>query len=84
MNTLNNQLHATAVMTNLEVLRFRLTIAAASVEQACAAMAAGHQNLAIGSIFDLKETLPECDALLRATFVLHRMRAPNVQEGGAQ
>ena len=83
MNTLTDQSRAAAIAANLDVLRLRLSIAATHVAEACAAMAAGQQNLAIGTIYDLEQTLPECDALMRATLVLHRMRALTVQEGGA-
>ena len=83
MNTTTPDAQATAIAANLDVLRLRLNIAAELVSEACAAMAAGHQNQAIGTICDLEQGLPECDALLRATLVLHRMRSLNVQEGGA-
>ena len=75
--------HYDAQAANLNVLRLRLKIAASLVAEACTAMAAGQQNQAIGTIIDLEQGLPECDALLRATLVLHRMRDLNLQEGGA-
>ena len=80
---MSNEAQATAIAANLHVLRLRLRIAADLVAEACTAMAAGQQNLAIGTICDLERGLPECDALLRATLVLHRMRSLNLQEGGA-
>ena len=78
-----HDLQTTAIAANLDVLRLQLTIAATLVAEACTAMASGQPNQAIGTILDLERTLPECDALLRATLVLHRMRSLNLQEGGA-
>ena len=74
---------ATAIAANLDVLRLRLDIATQLVTEACAAMTAGEQNQAIGTVLDLERGLPECDALLRATLALHRMRDLNLQEGVA-
>ena len=83
MSTLTNDARVTAIAANLEVLKLRLRSAADLVAEACAAMAAGNQNQAIGTVLDLERGLPECDALLRATLALHRMRDLNLQEGVA-
>ena len=83
MKTKTSDAQRTAIAANLDVLRLRLAVAAGLVAEACTAMAAGQQNQAIGTIIDLEQGLPECDALLRATLVLHRMRTLNLQEGGA-
>ena len=83
MSTLTNDARVTAIAANLEVLKLRLRSAADLVAEACTAMAADEQNQAIGTVLDLERGLPECDALLRATLALHRMRDLNFQEGGA-
>ena len=83
MSTLTNDARVTAIAANLEVLKLRLRSASDLVAEACTAMAAGQQNQAIGTILDLERGLPECDALLRAPLVLHRMRSLDLQEGGA-
>ena len=73
----------TAISVNLEALRQRLVIAIEVVDDAESALDASQLNQAIGSICELERSLPECDALLRAILVLHRMRSFNLQEGGA-
>lgn len=83
MSTLTNDARVTAIAANLEVLKLRLRSATELVAEACTAMAAGNQNQAIGTVLDLERGLPECDALLRATLALHRMRDLNLQEGSA-
>ena len=83
MSRLTPQAQATAMLANIDALRHRLKLATEQVEEAWIAMSDGLQNQAIGGICDLEAALPECDALLRATLVLHRMRALNLQEGGA-
>ena len=83
MSTLTNDARVTAIAANLEVLKLRLRSATELVAEACTAMAAGNQNQAIGTVLDLERGLPECDALLRATLALHRMRDLILQEGGA-
>ena len=75
MTTLGPEAKAIAIATNLDVLRSRLRHAVDLVDQACTVLSAGHQNQAIGTICDLDRTLPECDALLRATLVLHRLNS---------
>ena len=62
-----------AIAMNLDALRSRLRHAADLVEEACTALTAGHRNQAIGTTSELGHTLPECDALLRATLVLQRV-----------
>ena len=83
MSTLTNDARVTAIAANLEALKLRLRSAADLVAEACTAMAASNQNQAIGTVLDLERGLPECDALLRATLALHRMRDLNLQEGVA-
>ena len=83
MSTLTNDARVTAIAANLDVLKLRLRNAADLMAEAYTAMAAGEQNQAIGTVLDLERGLPECDALLRATLALHRMRDLNLQEGGA-
>ena len=83
MSNVTQKAQATAILANIDALRHRLKLAAEQVDDAWFAMSDGHQNQAIGGICDLEAALPECDALLRATLVLHRMRSLNLQEGGA-
>ena len=82
MTTLQPETNTMAIATNLVVLRSRLRHAADLVEEACTVLAAGHRNQAIGTISELDRTLPECDALLRATLVLHRVSSQAFQDNG--
>ena len=82
MTTLTPEAKAMAIATILDVLRSRLRYAADLVNEACTVMAAGHRNQAICTISELDRTLPECDALLRATLVLHRVSSQARQDNG--
>ena len=72
----------TAIQAYLAVLILRLQEAEKLAVDASSAMRAGKRNLTIGTILPLECMLPECEALVRASLILHRM-APESAEGGA-
>lgn len=63
----------------LEALARILQEAQVSADHAAAAMGQGQQNLAIGTILDLEQTLPAAQALYTAAVTLHRLP----RKGGA-
>lgn len=73
----------TAIHAYLGVLILRLQSAEALAVEAAAAIATGNRNRAIGTILPLEQALPECDALVRASLILHRMSVIIPNEGGA-
>ena len=82
MTTLPPETKTMAIAANLDVLRSRLRHAADLAEEACTVLAAGHRNQAICTISELDRTLPKCNALLRATLVLHRVSSQALQDNG--
>lgn len=77
-----NEAIDTALHAYLAVLILRLQQAETCTVEAASALTAGQRNLAIGTVLPLERILPECDALLRAALILHRMEPQN-GEGGA-
>ena len=71
MTTLPPETKTMAIATNLDVLRSRLRHAADLVDEVCTVL-----------ISELDRTLPECDALLRATLVLQRVSSQALQDNG--
>jgi hypothetical protein len=63
-----------AILANIDVLHYRLTQARFRAADALAAMRAENRNLAIGTLLELEQFLPEIDALYRAILFLHRSR----------
>ena len=72
----------TAICAYLTVLILRLQQAETLAVEAAAALSTGQRNLAIGTVLPLERMLPECEALVRAALILHRMEAQS-RDGGA-
>ncbi len=72
-----------AIHAYLAVLLLRFQEIEHLTVEACAAIATGRRHLAIGTMLPLERMLPECEALLRAALILHRMAPAGSAEGGA-
>jgi hypothetical protein len=68
-----------AITANLEALRIRLERAAALSGEARLAMAQNKPNLAIGTVLEFEQSLPECVALFQAILALHRTASREAQ-----
>jgi hypothetical protein len=71
----------TAIHAYLAVLLLRVQEIEHLTAEACAEIATGQRNLAIGAMLPLERMLPECEALLRAALILHRMVPAGYPEG---
>ena len=80
--TMDEAIH-TAIHAYLAVLILRLQSAEKLAVEAASALSARQRNLAIGTVLPLERMLPECEALFRASLILHRME-PQSSEGGAK
>jgi len=72
------------IAVGLMALHARLQATEEAVGGAIIAVAAQHQNLAIGYLLDLGSLLPECDALYRTIILLHREGKTASAKGGAE
>jgi hypothetical protein len=63
-----------AILANIDILHLRLAQARFRAADALTAMRSGQRNLAIGTLIDLEQLLPEIDALYRTVMLLHRTR----------
>ena len=63
-----------AILANIDILHLRLAQARFRAADAVTAMRSGQRNLAIGTLIDLEQLLPEIDALYRTVMLLHRTR----------
>ena len=63
-----------AILANIDILHLRLALARFRAADAVTAMRSGQRNLAIGTLIDLEQLLPEIDALYRTVMLLHRTR----------
>jgi hypothetical protein len=63
----------------LAALHDRLVQAVILASEAREAMQNGRRNLAIGTILEFENTLPECEALFRTALLLHRSALREVQ-----
>ena len=73
--------NATVIAANLEALHIRLQHCMRQVGEARIALADARQNLAVGTILELEQLLPECDALIRTILLMHRSRDRFEQSG---
>lgn len=80
--TMDEAIH-TAIHAYLAVLILRLQFAEKLAVEAASALSARQRDLAIGIVLPLERMLPECEALFRASLILHRMSTPTSNEGGA-
>jgi hypothetical protein len=83
MTTLSPATRNDLIAVGLMALHTRLQAAEETAGGAIIAVAARHQNLAIGHLLDLDRILPECDALYRTIILLHREGETASAKGGA-
>ena len=69
-----------AILANIDILQLRLTQARFRAADALSAMRCNQRNLAIGTLLDLEQLLPEIDALYRTIMLLHRTRDVSGEE----
>lgn len=74
MTNIRTNRNAAVIAANLEALHIRLQHCVRQVGEARIAMADAKQNLAVGTVVELEQLLPECDALIRTILVMHRSR----------
>ena len=67
MSTITN-----AISANLRALALTLQRSQAIAAEADEAMAAGKRNLAVGTLLDMEQLLPQAEALTDAIMALHR------------
>jgi hypothetical protein len=77
MSTPDNYAEATdqSVTSNLRLLQLKLALAEWRTADALGAAQTGKHNLAIGTIIDLEQLLPEIEALYKTVLLLHRGRS---------
>lgn len=62
-----------ALTANIDVLASLLADAAKHAAEAAEAMTGGHRNLAVGTLLQIEQTLPDAKAIMEATLALHRI-----------
>ncbi len=62
-----------ALTANIAALADLLAEAAKYAAEAAEAMAGGNRNLAVGTLLQIEQTVPDAKAIMDATFALHRI-----------
>ncbi|WP_029003928.1 hypothetical protein [Azorhizobium doebereinerae] len=62
-----------ALTANIAALADLLAEAAKHAAEAAEAMAGGNRNLAVGTLLQIQQTVPDAKAIMEATFALHRV-----------
>lgn len=62
-----------ALFANINALAGLLAEAAQCARDAADAAAAGHRNLAVGTLLQIERTVPDAQAIMAATLALHRL-----------
>lgn len=62
-----------ALTANIATLADLLAEAAKYAAEAAEAMAAGNRNLAVGTLLQIEQTVPDAKTIMDATFALHRV-----------
>ncbi|WP_029005243.1 hypothetical protein [Azorhizobium doebereinerae] len=62
-----------ALTANIAALADLLAEAAKHAAEAAEAMAVGNRNLAVGTLLQIQQTVPDAKAIMDATFALHRV-----------
>lgn len=64
---------AAALTANMAALAELLADAAKVAAEAAEAMATGNRNLAVGTLLQIEQTVPDAKAIMDATLALHRV-----------